>query len=148
MMDVADSFVFVDRDRCLLKLYLEPEQRDRNRYDYFATYQIAVGAKGFDTPPGCYFVEEKAKAKFPEWKMPDSPWVPAELRGTVVPGGDPANPIKSRWIRLTDDGVGIHGTDNLASLGSRASHGCIRMAVGDIEELYPHVNAGSLVYIK
>lgn len=147
-MDVADSFLFVDRDRFLLKLYIEPAEAGENRYDYFATYRIAVGAKGYTTPKGCYFVEQKAMVKFPSWTMPNSPWVAPELRGSVLPGDHPANPIKSRWIGLTDDGVGIHGTADVASLGSRASHGCIRMDVPDVEELYSYVSPGSLVYIQ
>ena len=45
-------------------------------------------------------------------------------------------------------GAGIHGTRELGSLGSAASHGCIRMAVPDVENLYDQVDVGTPVYIE
>jgi lipoprotein-anchoring transpeptidase ErfK/SrfK len=44
--------------------------------------------------------------------------------------------------------VGIHGTDAEGSIGSRASHGCIRMRVDDVIDLYPRVPVGSTVLIR
>jgi lipoprotein-anchoring transpeptidase ErfK/SrfK len=34
------------------------------------------------------------------------------------------------------NGAGIHGTDELGSLGTAGSHGCIRMAIPDVIKLY------------
>jgi lipoprotein-anchoring transpeptidase ErfK/SrfK len=45
------------------------------------------------------------------------------------------------------DGAGIHGTDDTSSLGSAASHGCVRMAVSDVIELYDQVPVGTPIYI-
>ena len=45
------------------------------------------------------------------------------------------------------DGAGIHGTDEPSSLGSAASHGCVRMAIPDVIELYDQVSVGTPVYI-
>jgi lipoprotein-anchoring transpeptidase ErfK/SrfK len=45
------------------------------------------------------------------------------------------------------DGAGIHGTDEVGSLGSRASHGCVRMAIPDVIELYPQVPVHTPIYI-
>ena len=59
----------------------------------------------------------------------------------------PENPLKSRWLGIYD-GAGIHGTDAIASLGTAASHGCIRMAVPDVEELYDKVPVQAPVYIQ
>ena len=59
---------------------------------------------------------------------------------------DPSNPIKARWLGIYD-GVGIHGTSDDASIGSNASHGCIRMHVADVEKLYDQVPVGTAVYI-
>ena len=39
------------------------------------------------------------------------------------PGGVPENLLKERWMGIFD-GAGIHGTDDVASLGTAASHGC------------------------
>ena len=40
-----------------------------------------------------------------------------------------------------------YGTDEDSSIGSAASHGCIRMHIPDVEELYPQVPVGAPVYI-
>jgi lipoprotein-anchoring transpeptidase ErfK/SrfK len=45
------------------------------------------------------------------------------------------------------EGAGIHGTEETSSLGSAASHGCVRMAVPDVEELYDLVEVGTPIYI-
>jgi lipoprotein-anchoring transpeptidase ErfK/SrfK len=45
------------------------------------------------------------------------------------------------------DGVGFHGTSEVDSLGTRASHGCLRMAVADVEALYDQVPVGTPIYI-
>ena len=108
------------------------------------TYTIAVGAVGYDTPAGLYHVQNKAVD--PAWTMPDSDWVAPKDRGKVIPGGVPENPLKERWLGIYN-GAGIHGTDVTSSLGSAASHGCIRMAIPDVIELYDQVPVSAPVYI-
>jgi lipoprotein-anchoring transpeptidase ErfK/SrfK len=107
------------------------------------TYTVAIGAAGFNTPAGTYAIENKAVD--PAWSVPDSDWA-GDLAGTVVPGGVPENPLKARWMGIFD-GAGIHGTDDVGSLGSAASHGCVRMAVPDVIELYDQVPVGTPIYI-
>ena len=107
------------------------------------TYTVAVGALGFDTPAGLYHIQNKAVD--PAWHVPQSDWA-GDLAGTVVPGGVPENPLKARWMGIFD-GAGIHGTDETSSLGSAASHGCIRMAIPDVIELYDEVPVGAPIYI-
>jgi lipoprotein-anchoring transpeptidase ErfK/SrfK len=46
----------------------------------------------------------------------------------------PQDSLKARWMGF--NGAGIHGTDDVGSLGSAASHGCIRMAIPDVVALY------------
>ena len=62
------------------------------------------------------------------------------------PGGVPENPLKARWLGIYA-GAGIHGTDVTSSLGTAASHGCIRMAIPDVVELYDQVPVSAPVYI-
>ena len=107
------------------------------------TYRVAVGQIGLETPAGLYHVQNKAIN--PDWHVPNSPWA-GDLAGKVIKGTDPENPIKARWLGIFD-GAGIHGTDELSSLGSAASHGCIRMAIPDVIEVYNEVPVGAPVYI-
>jgi len=106
-------------------------------------YTIAVGAVGFDTPAGLYHIQNKAVNA--PWSVPNKPWA-GSLAGTVVPGGSPDNPLKARWLGIYN-GAGIHGTDQTGSLGSAASHGCIRMAIPDVIQLYDQVQVQTPVYI-
>ena len=135
--EIADQYpaiVIVDRNAFKLTLYknLKPAK----------TYRIAVGQAGLETPAGLYHVQNKAEN--PAWHVPDSDWA-GDLAGQVIPPG-PENPIKARWMGIYD-GAGIHGTDAVGSLGTAASHGCIRMAVPDVIELYDKVPTGAPVYI-
>jgi len=107
------------------------------------TYGIAVGQVGLETPAGLYHIQNKAEN--PAWHVPNSAWA-GDLAGQVIPAGDPGNPIKARWMGIFD-GAGIHGTSDDGSIGSAASHGCIRMHIPDVEELYDQVEVGAPVYI-
>jgi hypothetical protein len=106
------------------------------------TYTIAVGRQGLETPSGVYTVTDKQVD--PAWHVPNSAWA-GDLAGKTIPPG-PDDPIKARWIGIVD-GAGIHGTDELGSLGSAASHGCIRMAIPDVIDLYDRTPYGSTIYI-
>lgn len=116
------------------------------RYVTEKRYRIAVGKVGHDTPAGMYFISEKERN--PPWIPPNSDWVPKELVGVAIPGGDPRNPLRGAWLRLGgSDAIGIHGTANAESIGSRASHGCIRLTEPDVLDLYKRVGLGTPVHI-
>jgi lipoprotein-anchoring transpeptidase ErfK/SrfK len=106
-------------------------------------YGVAVGRSGLETPTGIYHVLEREVN--PPWHVPHSAWA-GSLAGTTVPPG-PSDPIVARWMGL-GGGIGIHGTDEPFSIGSAASHGCIRMRPADVIALYPRVPLGTTVYIK
>jgi lipoprotein-anchoring transpeptidase ErfK/SrfK len=137
--DLAKKYptvVAVSRSTFQLKLYKGLKLKK--------TYPIAVGQVGLETPAGLYHVQNKAEN--PAWSVPHSAWA-GSLAGKVIPGGAPDNPLKARWIGIFN-GAGIHGTSDIGSLGSAASHGCVRMAVPDVIELYPQVPVGAAVYIS
>jgi lipoprotein-anchoring transpeptidase ErfK/SrfK len=106
------------------------------------TYTIAVGRIGLETPAGLYHIDDMEVN--PSWHVPNSSWA-GSLAGQTIPPG-PADPIKARWMGFYA-GAGIHGTDDIGSLGSAASHGCIRMAIPDVEQLYNQVSIGTPVYV-
>jgi len=127
----------VDRGAFRLKLY--------KNFHLVKSYSIAVGMVGLETPAGLYHIENKAVD--PAWTMPNSSWVAPGDRGKVVPPG-PANPLKARWLGIFA-GAGIHGIDpsEYGTIGHAASHGCVRMRIPDVEDLYPKVPVGAPVYI-
>jgi lipoprotein-anchoring transpeptidase ErfK/SrfK len=106
------------------------------------TYPIAVGRQGLETPAGEYTVQDKQIN--PSWHVPNSSWA-GSLAGQVIPPG-PQDPIKARWIGVAG-GAGIHGTVDTGSLGTSASHGCIRMSIPDVIELYDQTPYGSEIFI-
>jgi lipoprotein-anchoring transpeptidase ErfK/SrfK len=129
------TVIIVNRGQFKLRLFKNLKETE--------TYGIAVGQVGLETPAGQYSIANKAIN--PAWHVPNSDWA-GDLAGKVIPGDDPSNPIKARWLGIYD-GVGIHGTADDASIGSNASHGCIRMHIPDVEKLYDEVPVGSTVYI-
>jgi lipoprotein-anchoring transpeptidase ErfK/SrfK len=106
------------------------------------SYTVAVGQEGLETPEGLYHIQEKQEN--PSWHVPDSAWA-GDLAGQVIPPG-PEDPIKARWMAIFE-GAGIHGTEETESLGTAASHGCVRMSIPDVIELYPQVEVGTPIYI-
>jgi lipoprotein-anchoring transpeptidase ErfK/SrfK len=127
--------VTIDRGSFRLNLFKHLER--------VQTYPIAVGQVGLETPAGLYTIQNKAVN--PAWHVPNSPWA-GSLAGQVIPGGAPNNPIRARWLGVYD-GVGVHGTDARGSIGTNASHGCIRMLIEDVEKLYDEVPIGTPIYI-
>ena len=127
--------VTVDRAGFRLRLF--------KRLHLAQTYKIAVGQAGLETPAGLYHVQDKTVN--PSWHVPESAWA-GDLAGRVIPPG-PDNPIKARWLGIYN-GAGIHGTADIGSLGTAASHGCIRMAIPDVEKLYDQVPLQSPVFIQ
>jgi len=135
--DVASeypSYLTLDRGSYTLRLW--------ENLKLAKTYTVAVGQEGLETPEGLYAIQEKEEN--PTWNVPDSAWA-GSLAGQSIPPG-PSNPIKARWMGIFE-GAGIHGTEETYSLGSAASHGCVRMAIPDVEELYDRVEVGTPIYI-
>jgi len=108
-----------------------------------ANYKVAVGQPAFPTPTGTYKIVNKQRD--PTWTPPpDSSW--AKGLGPIPPG--PGNPLGTRWMGTSAPFVGIHGTYAASSIGSRASHGCIRMHIKDVEALYELVSVGMTVELR
>jgi lipoprotein-anchoring transpeptidase ErfK/SrfK len=128
------SYLTLDRSTFTLRLW--------KHLKLAKTYTVAVGMEGLETPEGLYAIQEKEEN--PVWHVPLSDWA-GSLAGQTIPPG-PSNPIKARWMGIYE-GAGIHGTEETYSLGSAASHGCVRMAIPDVEELYDEVEVGTPIFI-
>ena len=128
------SYLLIDREHYTLRLY--------RHLKLARVYPIAVGRAGLETPAGLYSIDDKQVN--PSWHVPKSSWA-GKLAGRVIPPG-PSDPIKARWMGFYD-GAGIHGTDETSSIGSAASHGCIRMRIPDVIALYPLVPLHTPIYV-
>ncbi|MDP1847296.1 MAG: L,D-transpeptidase family protein [Solirubrobacteraceae bacterium] len=130
------AVIAVDRDARQLRLYKHLKLEKK--------YKIAVGKAGTETTAGRYKIVEKTVD--PPWHAPNKAWA-GELAGQTIPPGDPRNPLEARWMGF-HDGQGIHGTADLASLGSAASHGCIRMSVPAVKQLFREVEVGTPLFLQ
>ncbi len=98
-------------------------------------YPVAVGKDSTPSPEGTFTI--KSHVVNPTYYH----------EGKVIAPG-PQNPLGSRWMGLSEKGYGIHGTNAPKSIGKAASHGCIRMAKKDLEELFMLVKVGDAVDIR
>jgi hypothetical protein len=105
------------------------------------SFGVATGQAIYPTPTGLFAIVQKQRN--PWWYPPNSTWAKGEK--PIPPG--PGNPLGTRWMGLSADSVGIHGTPDDASIGYSASHGCIRMHIPDAEWLFEHVELGTPVRI-
>jgi lipoprotein-anchoring transpeptidase ErfK/SrfK len=104
-----------------------------------AKYPVAIGKKGWETPTGEWQVLEKIK---------NPAWTSFKTGEVFAPGGE--NPLGARWIGFWTDGqdvIGFHGTPNIKSVGTAASHGCVRMYNRDVRALYKLVRVGTTVKV-
>ena len=105
-----------------------------------ASYPVAVGKAGWETPQGKFEVMQKIPD--PVWQHP---W-----NGTLV-GPGPRNPLGRRWLGFASKGsnlYGFHGTIDESLIGQAVSHGCVRMRNADIEALFELVEVGTPVLVK
>jgi lipoprotein-anchoring transpeptidase ErfK/SrfK len=133
---VYNTVITIDKAHFKLRLFKSLKFRK--------SYGVAVGQPAYPTPSGRFAIQNKQIN--PVWSVPNSPWA-GELQGTTVDGGSAANPLKARWMGVAN-GVGIHGTGEDYSIGTRASHGCIRMHVADVVDLFKRVPVGTPVLIQ
>jgi L,D-transpeptidase ErfK/SrfK len=104
-----------------------------------ASYEVAIGREGWNTPTGQFSVFQKQTD--PAWEHP--------FTGEVIPSG-PENPLGTRWIGFWSDGqnsIGFHGTPDESVIGSAVSHGCVRMRNDDVRALYEQVDVDTPVSV-
>ncbi len=133
---IYKKIITIDRATFRLRLF--------KKFRVIKRYGVAVGMPAYPTPSGLFSIQSKQVN--PTWTAPNSPWA-GEMAGQQIAGGDPSNPLRARWMGVSG-AVGIHGTGLPWSIGSRASHGCIRMTVPDVIDLFKRVEVGTPVLIR
>ncbi len=137
--EFKDRRIVITRRETILELF----EGDK----LIAAIPIAPGSPAHPTPPGKWRILGIAS-------MPTFRWDAGVLnRGVrtknfhMLPPG-PRNPVGVAWMGLNKPGIGIHGTNNPYSIGTFASHGCMRTANWDISRIAHMVTAGVQVEIK
>ena len=105
-----------------------------------ASYPVAVGKPGWETPTGNFKVIQLVEN--PQWQ---NPWT-----GEIMPAGV-NTALGLRWIGFWTDGkdtIGFHGTPTIESIGYAASHGCVRMYNEDVVKLFKKVQVGTQVVVE
>ncbi|WP_433743028.1 L,D-transpeptidase [Falsibacillus pallidus] len=126
----GDPFIIVNKRTNELVFYNEGRLQLKTK--------IATGKTNDLTPEGLFTVTVKAKDPY--------------YRRKNIPGGDPRNPLGTRWIgfdALGTDGrmYGLHGTNQPSSIGKYISNGCVRLPKAAVEALYDMVPIGTKVNI-
>lgn len=101
-------------------------------------FPVGTGKSQELTPEGLFTVKVKAVNPY--------------YRKKNIPGGDPRNPLGTRWIgfdaKNTNGRIyGVHGTNQPYSVGKYISNGCVRLRNSDVERLYQQVPLGTKILI-
>ncbi len=129
--------IIVSLSQCRIRLY----KGDK----LVKSYSCAPGRPAFPTPTGDFKINNKQR--FAPWINPGSAW--AASMPPMIPGG-PGNPMGSTKIGIDYPGVFMHGVPpgEYGSIGTHASHGCMRMMPSAVLDLFGRVHIGNPVYIR
>ncbi|HEY5433111.1 MAG TPA: L,D-transpeptidase [Coriobacteriia bacterium] len=123
----TSSKVVIDLSRRKLMVY----QRGALK----ATFPVAIGKPGLETPTGFYFINQKLR-----------PPSPGGAYGVLAIGISAFQPKLAYWAQ--GGPVAIHGTNEDNLIGKAISHGCVRMHNADILKVNSLVPAGSPVIVQ
>ena len=102
-----------------------------------STCPVGIGTTEQPTPMGRMYITRK---KFqPIWNVPASIAEEHRKKGDTLPDKvppGPLNPLGEYALYLSKSGYLVHGTNKPASIGLRATHGCIRLYPEDIKRLF------------
>ena len=113
-----------------------------------STYPVGIGTIEKPTPMGQAFVERKVI--LPTWHVPASIAEAHRKKGDLLPPmvpPGPENPLGEYALYLSKSSYLIHGTNKPASIGLKATNGCIRLYPEDIKELYGKIPVNTPVSI-
>ena len=101
---------------------------------FIKTYPVATG-KDNSTPAGTFKIVTR---------IPNPVWY---KQGAVVPPESVENILGTRWLGISKQGYGIHGSVDPSAIGKQVTAGCVRMSNSDVEELFDIVPVGTEVTI-
>jgi L,D-transpeptidase ErfK/SrfK len=111
------------------------------------TYPVGVGTEERPSPIGQMYVERKVTR--PTWHVPASIAMDHRKKGDPLPAAvlpGPQNPLGEYALYLSKPSYLMHGTNKPASIGLRATNGCIRLYPEDVKKLYENTPLRTPVY--
>lgn len=131
------SALIVSLDRCRIYLY--------NGDKLVKSYSCAPGQAAFPTPSGDFKID--TKLRYAPWINPGTAWAKS-MPPYIAPGPD--NPMGVTKIGIDYPGVFMHGVPpgEFGSIGTHASHGCMRMMPSAVLDLFGRVKVGDPVFIR
>ena len=126
----GDPYIIVNKHTNELAFFYEEEIK--------VVHSVATGKSEELTPEGEFTIIVKAKDPY--------------YRKTDIQGGDPKNPLGTRWIGFNAENTdgrtyGVHGTNNPNSIGNYVTQGCIRLSNENVEALFEKVPIGTKIWI-
>ena len=98
--------------------------------DVVRTFPVAVGTSDYPTPNGAFSIRRIIWN--PSWRPPPSAWARDDR---PQPPGAISNPMGRVKIFFREPDYYSHGTNAESSIGTAASHGCLRMRNEDVIEV-------------
>lgn len=133
------TFVIIDKNTMKLSQYnFRGELLQQSAIATGKNYGNKNKIGDMKTPEGIFHISEVVDAN--DWKH--------DFKGDSL--GEIAGAYGPYFIRLDvpgQKGIGIHGTHDNNSLGTRASEGCIRLKNEDLEQLVKRISTSSIVII-
>lgn len=109
-----------------------------------AVYPATIGSEDTPSPSGTHKV--KGVSRMPVYTYnPKVNFQQGNNKKVLELPGGPNGPVGTVWIDLTEPTYGIHGTPEPELIGKVGSHGCVRLANWDVEELAGMVKPGVVV---
>jgi L,D-transpeptidase ErfK/SrfK len=144
------SFVLPDAPRKGIVINLAAMRlfqfRGDSKSPVVSTYPVGVGTEERPSPMGEMYVARKTVR--PTWHVPASIAADHRKKGDPLPAEvppGPLNPLGEYALYLSKPSYLIHGTNKPASIGLRATNGCIRLYPEDIKKLYENTPVNTLV---
>jgi L,D-transpeptidase ErfK/SrfK len=107
------------------------------------SHPVAIGRPSWPTTTGDFHL--RSKVVNPTWTPPASMVKREGVKDEPVPPG-PENPLGDRWMGWTAPGFGFHSTTTPSSIGTAASHGCVRLYPESARKMFGQVSVGMPIY--
>lgn len=107
----------------------------KNGEEIVKVYTVSTGKDSSLTPIGAFKITNK---------LPNPVWY---KDGKAIPPESPENILGTRWLGISKQGYGIHGTTEPQTIGQSVTAGCVRMINNEVEELFSIVPVGTDVTI-